>query len=366
MRVIFAGGGTAGHIMPAIAIAEAIQKNFAKPEILFIGRTGGNENRAIQNHGYKLCTINVKGFNRSSIYKNVDAFFKMINSSRMAKSIIIKFKPDLVIGTGGYVCYPIVKCAQRMKIPTILHESNVYPGLVTKLLSKKCSAVLLNSEGTRAYLPKLNNTFVVGNPIREAFKTLNRDIARRRLGITNNEFFILSFGGSLGAHALNECILEFINLCSTHTLNIRHIHACGSSHYPAIREKYPNLCQNKGNCRVVPYIDDMATYMWAADIVISRSGAMTLSELATAGIPSILIPLPSSAENHQLINAKYIEGLNGAIVIEEKNLNLSTLMDATNRILHDRMLRNKMRQSIRKFAPQNTEKRILDIINTII
>jgi UDP-N-acetylglucosamine--N-acetylmuramyl-(pentapeptide) pyrophosphoryl-undecaprenol N-acetylglucosamine transferase len=366
MRVLFCGGGTAGHVMPAIAMAEILLREKADCEVAFIGRKGGNENRSITKEGYKLYTINISGIKRSFTLKNIVSLIRVIKSGRIAKSIISEFSPDLVIGTGGYVCYPVVRAAIRMGIPTMMHESNVYPGLVTRILGKKCDALLLNSEGTKKHLKSTKNTIVIGNPIRTNFSSINRDDSRRSLGIGKNEFFILSFGGSLGSDVLNMRIVELMNEYSIKRPDVVHIHASGLSRYKEIKDSSPQLCCANRKCRIVPYIDDMPKYLSAADLVICRSGAMTLSELEAVGVAAILIPSPNVAENHQYENAKYVADRGGGVLIEEKNLSRNSLMYAVENLKSSPAKRRRMQQILRDLSRNDTAKLLLQAVNNTL
>ena len=365
MRILFCGGGTAGHVIPAIAMAEILLRSNIAHDVAFVGRVGGNENRAIVKKGYKLYTIDIAGFSRSLSLKNINAFFKVIKSGRNAKEIISDFSPDLVIGTGGYVCYPIIKAAQRMGIKNMMHESNIYPGLVTRMLGKKCDSLLLNSEGSRRYLKRTENTVVIGNPLRVNFSEITKDEARKRLGIGKSTFFILSFGGSLGADVLNKNIIHLIQQYSALKNDVNHIHSTGISRYPEVKSLAPNLCVGVNGCKIVPYIDAMPLYLNAADLVICRSGAMTLSELASVGKAAILIPSPNVAENHQYENAKYVSDQGGAIMIEEKDLDFKRLKGLVEDIKEHPNKRASLEEQIRKLSRSDTEKLLINTINNM-
>ena len=230
MRVLLCGGGTSGHVMPAIAMAEIIEGHYPGAVIAFGGRMGGDENKAYVKTGRKLYTVDIQGFKRSLSINNVKSIFKTIKSGRVAFSIINEFKPDLIIGTGGYVCYPFIRSGQRMGIKTAIHESNVSPGLVTRMLGRKCDAVMLNLDGTKKYLKSTKNAVVVGNPTRSGFGSVSKTEARRRLGIKDREVLIISFGGSLGATLLNKTIGEMIHRYTRSVTGVRHLHSTGRLH----------------------------------------------------------------------------------------------------------------------------------------
>ena len=366
MRVLFCGGGTAGHVMPALAISKILKDKFRNVESAFVGRVGGSENRSIIKEGEKLYTVDVQGFRHSLSPKNASSILKLIKSFGKARKIIRDFKPDIIIGTGGYVCYPIIKVGQKMGIKTVIHESNVYPGLVTRLLAAKCDSVLMGSEETRRYLKPETNAEWVGNPVRQSFKATSREEARSKLGIGKNEFFIVSFGGSLGAQIINEAVGELMRSYSMHTLNVSHLHSVGTANYDEVKKRFPKLCSGKGKCKIVPYIDDMPTVLKAADLAITRSGAMTVSELGASEIASILIPSPNVTANHQYLNAKHLCDIGAAIMIEEKNLSADRLLEAVKKIRCDRRLRDAMRQKIAAFSPNNVDTKISEAIEKLL
>ncbi len=365
MKILFCGGGTAGHIMPAIAMCEMIGTNIPHCEFAFVGRQGGEENMAIKKEGYKLYTIDIEGIKRSVSFKNILSVFKLLKSGRTAKMIINDFRPDIVIGTGGYVCYPIIRTAQRMHIKTVIHESNAYPGLVTRMLGSRCDKVLLNMEKAKEHMRDSQNIEVVGNPIRQKFDKALRKDARRKLGISQSDFFIVSFGGSLGSEVMNEAVAKAMSEHLSGIPNLRHLHSAGKKKFDFIKQKYPKLCSGGEKCKIVPYIDDMPTVMCAADLAITRSGAITLSELAEVGIASILIPSPNVAANHQYKNAKFMEERNAAILIEEKNLTSQLLCETIDGIRSNDALRATMRSEISKCASPDVAKKIIKTIRSL-
>ncbi len=366
MRILFCGGGTAGHVMPEIAMCEMAIKNIRDTQVAFVGRQNGNENKTIVNSGYKLYTIDIQGLSRSLSLKNIAAIFKLIRSKSDSVKIIREFNPDLIIGTGGYVCFPIIRQGQKMGIPTIIHESNAYPGLVTRMLGSGCTSVLLNFEGACKNLKRKDNVKVVGNPLRMDFKNVTREAARKAIGISDKEVLIVSFGGSLGAEVINNTIIAMMYKFSTHDNRIRHIHATGQSHYNEIEKAHPRLSKGLNGCRIVSYIENMPILMRAADIAITRSGAMTLSELAYAKTPSILIPSPNVVANHQYENAKFACEVGGAVMIEECELNTDTLITHVRALLEDPERRKEMSVNLSKLAKVDTEKKIIDAIKSAI
>lgn len=365
MNVLLCGGGTAGHVMPAVAIGELIIKNFPEAKIAFAGRENADENRAYIKTGYPLYTVNIQGLGRSLSINTIKSIFKIILSGRNARRIVKEFKPDLIIGTGGYVCYPFVRQGQRMKVKTVLHESNVYPGLVTRILHKKCNKVLLNLEGAKKYLKYVGNVSVVGNPVRVSFNSLSKNEARRKLGIKNGEIFIVSFGGSLGASKLNEDVSEML-LKIKKKRNIRYLHATGKAHYSVFKQNNRHLFENASNIKIVPYIEDMPTVLKAADLAITRSGAMTISELCECATPSILIPSPNVTANHQYINAKYMKDNGASELIEEKDLTPHVLFEAIESIINDPLRLDSLSKCARSLSSINADNMIVDAIRETI
>lgn len=366
MRILFCGGGTAGHITPALAIAESILEKQPDAEILFVGREGGDENKMIEKYGFEIKTVNIHGFTRSISLDNVKNLFYVASALKKSRAIIKEFSPDVVVGTGGYVTWPVVRGASLLKIPTVIHESNACPGLVTKLLAPKCDRVLLNLIGTEKEFRKRKNIRIVGNPVRDEFLSLTKAEARRRLGVSSKEFLISSFGGSGGARTINDAVIALMKSHSANNKGIRHIHGCGNKYHEELKKEFPEFFKGKCGCIIKPYIDDMPTVIRASDAVISRCGAMTLSELSAVGAASILIPSPNVTNNHQYKNAKLMADSGAAIMIEEKELTERTLLDAVRKIENDVHLRNKLCEKIHKFYVADSATLIRDEIFSLL
>ena len=365
MKVLLCGGGTAGHVTPAVAIAEAILNSHRDTKLLFVGREGGFENGEITKKGYPLKTIEISGFKRKIGIENFKSAYKLLKSMKRAKEILREFMPDVVIGTGGYVCFPVLKMAERMKIPTVLHESNSTPGLSSRLLSAKCDRVLLNFQNTEGEYKEKRNIKVVGNPIREDFFKLSKSEARKRLNIKNDEIMILSVGGSGGAYALNQISLELMAKYSEKTKPVRHVHVSGKKYFETISERRKEEAK-KGGCEILPYIENMPLYLLGADIVISRCGAMTLSELSATAKAAILIPSPNVANNHQYKNALIFKEADAAIIIEEKDLTLERLKESVSEICKNKKKRSTLEKNIRQFYVRNAKERIVEEIESVV
>lgn len=326
MKILFACGGTAGHINPAIAVANYMKEYDPETEILFAGNPNGMEARIVPNAGYDFAPIKVLGIQRRisvrNIKNNIKALWYLAGSSARAKEIINGFKPDIVIGTGGYVSGPVVRKAALMGYKTIAMESNAFPGMTTKLLAKYVDKILLDVEESKKFLPEGKEYIVTGNPVRQEIFTEDRKAAREFYGI-GDRICILSFGGSLGAQRLNEAVSELMAWHLSER-NFVHIHGSGSYYGPSY---YFDMLKEKGidaheheNLIIREYINDMPRCLAAADIVICRCGAMTLAELKAAGRASVLIPSPNVAENHQYHNAMVLANHKAGVVIEEKDL----------------------------------------------
>ncbi|MGN0983859.1 MAG: undecaprenyldiphospho-muramoylpentapeptide beta-N-acetylglucosaminyltransferase [Gemmiger sp.] len=324
MRVLIAAGGTAGHINPALAIAGAIRQADPSAEIHFAGRKGGMEFGLVGKAGYPFHHIEINGFQRhlnlENIGRNVVALWHLALSGPRTNAILDQVKPDLVIGCGGYVSGPVVRAAAKRGIHTAIHEQNAFPGVTNKLLAKDVDLVFAASAAAVEKLGAPEKTTVVGNPVRPEILSASRTEARARLG-AGDRVVLLSFGGSLGAQRVNEVIASLCGWEQKTHQPILHLHATGSRGV----ELFQRLGKQEGftpgpSLQVREYIDNMPELLAAADLVISRSGALTLAELEAVGRASILIPSPNVAENHQYYNALELQNAGAAVVIEEKEL----------------------------------------------
>jgi UDP-N-acetylglucosamine--N-acetylmuramyl-(pentapeptide) pyrophosphoryl-undecaprenol N-acetylglucosamine transferase len=363
MRVFFAAGGTAGHINPAIAIAEIIKNKYPNACFLFAACKNSMEERILTQAGYEITYINIHGIKRKSPIKNLRLLKEIPLSIYHAKRMIRSFSPDIVIGTGGYLSYPIVHAAQKLKIKTALHESNAAPGLTTKLLSKRANAVMVSMEAAFAQFPEGTQCYHVGTPLRSSFISTNAYTARKALGITKDQFFILSFGGSLGAEALNQCCINLMQELPREYKNLIWVHATGEKNFPFVIKKLQETGRKlPEGCSILPYIHNMAEYMAAADVVICRSGASTLAELSCLGKPSLLVPYPYATQNHQLKNAEAMANLGGAFLVhEDADMQVKVKRDIL-RLLHDRSARHLMGSRARLLQGDNTSKKILEAL----
>jgi UDP-N-acetylglucosamine--N-acetylmuramyl-(pentapeptide) pyrophosphoryl-undecaprenol N-acetylglucosamine transferase len=365
MKVLLSGGGTAGHINPALAIAEKIRMEIPDAEIAFVGTPRGMENRLVEKAGYKIYHVDVKGFQRKLTLKNLSTAWKAVTSPLRAGKIIKEFKPDIVIGTGGYVSWPVVKAASSRKIPTLIHEQNAQAGVTTRMLSAVCDKVMISFEATRSQLrAKSENIILTGNPVRPELFRVNKEAERSRLSIPDAHY-IVSCGGSLGARAINEAMLTLVKNKSLSSKGVFLTHAVGSYEWERRQGEISSL-EKDSYTEVCEYIYDMPSRMCAADLVICRAGAITLAELAVLGKPAILIPSPYVTDNHQYKNAKVVENGGAAVVIEEKDLTPELLEKMVFEILSDSKRLEQMQKCARALAINDTHDRIWKCIKELV
>ena len=368
MRVILTGGGTAGHINPALAIAETILQNAPDSEVIFVGNKKGKEVDLVPREGYQLYFTKSKGIPRKASKlspKRLHAYWLAATSPYMPRTtnIIKRFKPDLVIGTGGYACWPIMAAATRMGIPTAVHESNSFPGLAIRRLQDEVNMIWINFPSTAERIRAHEKITKVGNPLRRGFGMISYEEAREKLGIAPDQKMILSFAGSLGAAPVSEAVLGMMRDYSSKDTRLLHVHATGKDDYEDMKKLYASYgLQHCQNCTLTDYIYDMPLRMAAADLVISRAGAMTLSELALMRKAAILIPSPNVAENHHYHNAKEFADAGAAILTEEKTLGDGALTDAARAILEDPARAADMKRAIAGFAVTDANRRIWEKI----
>lgn len=368
MNVLMTGGGTGGHVNPALAIAATIKKNIPDANIAFVGTPKGMENKLVGKEGYKMYHVEIQGIRRSLSLSNIKTAYLALVSPIRAKKIIKEFKPDVVIGTGGYVCWPILVAASRMGVPTAIHESNAVPGVATKRLEKFLDKIFLNFTETSQYLRCKDKLIHTGNPLRASFDVYDRETARNELEIPEKyEKLIVSYGGSLGAHAINTTMLEYMDKYVKHRDNIKVIHAAGSREYEEIRAEFESRGLDKyENLELREYIYNMPVVMSAADVVVSRAGAMTVSELSLKGKNCILVPSPNVTNNHQYKNAKVLADADAAILIKESDYNADSMNEEINRLFSDPQRCARMSRDIRAFALADANKRIYDEIISLV
>lgn len=362
MRVVISAAGTGGHINPGIAIANKIKEKDSSAEILFIGTNRGLENDLVPRAGYELKTIEAFGLKKEVSVKNFKHICQTIWSRRDVAKIFDEFKPDLVLGTGGYICGPVFSVATKRKIPTVFHESNAYPGRAVKMYSKKVDEILVGFEDTRSKLEGCKKVVVTGTPTK--IKKLNISIQRKReileeLGIRNDLPIVLIFGGSQGAQRINEAVTELVKLKKNENYQI--IWATGTKQFDIVKENFEkeNIYINSlKNVKILPYIYNMEELMNIADLFVCRSGAMTITEISIVGKPSIFIPLPSMSANRQEDNALVLKKLGAAKIILNKVVDGKKLSDEISEIIEKPEELEEMGRLASTIAPADVEEKI--------
>ena len=368
MRVLFSGGASGGHVNPALAIAEIVKANYPNCEIAFVGTPNGIENSLVPQAGYKLYKIKIGGVNGTSGINKLKAYARAFTSQFAAKKIVKEFKPDIVIGTGGYACWPAVKVAAQMGIPTVLHESNSVPGMAVRRLQENVDIIMTNFESTKELLSPKACVINVGNPVRRDCSVLTRSDARAKLGIDNGKFVVLSFGGSLGAECLNNVAVDYMKNFSASREDVVTYHVGGRNYYDDAKKKLEDnkLLDNKRNT-LISFTSELPLYMAAADVVICRAGAMTITELARMGKAAIIIPSVNVTDNHQYKNAKALSDAGAAILLEESAIAAGESVSAKLEELYsNKKLCADMSEKVRAFASEDVEKEIFDSIQELL
>ena len=370
MKVIIAAAGTGGHINPGIAIANKIKEKDPKSEIIFIGTNRGLENDLVPRAGYKLKTIDVYGLKKEVSLTNIKHIFQTIASRKDVKKIFDEFKPDLVLGTGGYICGPVFYVAVSRKIPTILHESNAYPGKAVKMFSKKVNSVLVGFEDTKSKLEGCKNIVVTGTPTKirkiDVSKTRKKEILEE-IGIKNDLPIVLIYGGSQGAQRINEAVIDLIT--SNKNKDYQIIWATGPKQYDIVKEDFEkqNIYINSiKNVKILPYIYNMEELMNISDLLVCRSGAMTITEVSIVGKPAIFIPLPSMSANRQEDNALVLKKIGAAKMILNNEVNGTNLAEEIDDIIHDKLELDEMGKMANTIAPSNVEEKIYEEIIKVL
>lgn len=374
MRFLFTCGGTAGHIYPAIAVAGRLRALMPNCDILFVGAEGKMETELVPREGYEIKTVRITNLQRrvsvQGIIHNIGTMKNLAFSMAEAGRILAHFRPHVAVGTGGYVCYPVLHKASRMGIPTAVHESNAVPGLTTKMLAERVDRVMLGMKGAQRAYKRSSRVVYTGTPVRGEFLTLEKEYARRKLKLGMDRPLVVSFWGSLGASKMNEIMPEFIRR-NYNDERFRHIHATGGGEAgeAAMREAIKALGvtdEKNYGIDIRPYIYDMPTVMAAADLVLCRAGASTLAELTALGKPVILVPSPYVTGNHQEENAKTLEEQGAAIMVRERACSGEDLYNKVSALLADpiqlRDMGRAMKAAGNPEATENITKIILEIM----
>ncbi len=370
MNVAFAAGGTGGHINPALAIADKLKEVFPDTNILFIGSPDGLEAKLVKKAGYDFAPVKMAGIQRKltphNIKLNFQAVHYYLNAGKRIRKIFDGFSPDLVIGTGGYVTGTVLKTALKCKIKTALHESNSLPGVSTKMLASKADLVMLGTEDAKKHLSECKRCVVTGNPLRNNIPIEEKSAARKRLGLPDC-LTILSAGGSQGASRINEAVVHLLAY-EQKKGNINHIHGYGKHGKDTFMQSLAEngVDPNNEHFIIREYIDNMYTCMCASDLIITRAGAMTLTELTAIGRASILIPYPYAAENHQYYNALTLQNANAGRIIDDKELTGAVLIDTVTKLADDPELLKLMSENAAKLSKHDAAGVILREITDLM
>ena len=372
MRVVFACAGTGGHINPAIAIAKNIIKQDSKSKILFIGTEKGMENDLVKNASFKIKHVHADKILREFTLKNIKALYSNVKGISDAKKILKDFKADLVIGTGGYICIPVMLAAKSLKIKYLLHESNAYPGVSVKLLAKNSDGVMLGfKEAEKRITPKCNNKIYTGTPIKffkEEYEKLDKKECRKELGIPITKKVVLVSGGSLGALSFGETVINiFKKYKDDERLKDSHyILITGEKNYQTVIDKIKEAKIESKNLEVKKFVYDMDKMYKSADIAVTRSGALTINELIMTKTPSVLIPYPYAAENHQFFNANVLASKDAAEIILQKELTEDVLYSKINNILFDTNRIKNIKNTLEEIYVDDVDDRIYKVIKNTI
>lgn len=368
MKFLFTCGGTAGHINPAVGVAQRLRELMPDCEILFVGASGHMETELVPREGFEIKTITITNISRSlsveGIKHNANTVKNVVTSIAAAKRIIRDFSPNVVIGTGGYVCFPVLKAAHALGIPTIVHESNAVPGLTTKMLAGVADKILIGFEESKQYYKHQERIVVTGTPVREDFRNGDKAAAREALGLDKERPLVVSVWGSLGAEFMNKTMVGFIEKASGNPF-FSLIHSAGKSGYKTMlkdMEAEQIRSPKSYGMDVREYIYDMPLVMAAADLVICRSGASTLSELAVLGKPAILVPSPNVTNNHQERNARVLEKKGAAVLIPESEITPDKLLGSVSLLLSHPETLAAMSDQMKKISVTNATERITDIV----
>lgn len=362
MKIIIAGGGTGGHIFPGLAIAEEIKRRDLQAEIIFVGTEHGIEASLIPREGYPIKYLSAEGIVGRSVIKKAKAAMKMLFSVYQAYKLLRDIRPDALIGVGGYASFSPVLTASFMSIPTVIMEQNTMPGLANKLLGRVVDAVCLTYHESLAFFPSYK-AFVTGNPIRMSILTGNRETAYQMFGLERGKFTIFVFGGSGGAKAINNAVCDAFNYMTDLKDKIQFLHQTGSNSYETIRETYRNF-GFKGT--VASFIHQMPEAYAVADLIISRAGATTLTEMTSVGRPALLIPYPYAAGNHQEANARGLSEMGAARLILQQDLNGETLSGNIRELFADNSLRADMQRANKSLGRPDAAQKVVDILLSLL
>ncbi|MCG7407796.1 undecaprenyldiphospho-muramoylpentapeptide beta-N-acetylglucosaminyltransferase [Paenibacillus sp. ACRRX] len=365
MRVVLSGGGTGGHIYPALAIARECEKHYPSCAFLYIGTERGLESKLVREEGIPFESIEITGFRRKLSVENVKTVLRFLKGVSRAKQLLRDFKPDVVIGTGGYVCGPVVYAAAKLGIPTIIHEQNVIPGLTNKFLSRYVNTVAVSFAESTPYFTKAKHVLFSGNPRATAVVEANRERGFASLGLPQDSPIVLVVGGSRGAKAINDAMVRMVPMLKR-LPNVHFVYVTGQHYYEHTRKEVLKSSDGvRNHLHVLPYISNMPEVLAATTLAISRAGASSLAELTALGIPSILIPSPNVTNNHQEANARSLEQAGAAVMMTEKQLTAELLFGQIEQLLKNDGHRETMRDRSRALGQPDAAMRVVSEIERL-
>ena len=365
MRILLTGGGTGGHIYPALAIADALKSRYPQVEILYVGTKRGLESSIVPKHGYQFQTVEVESLPRKINLQLFKSLAKAAKGCKEAKEVIKNFRPDVVLGTGGYVCGPVVLEAHALHIPTVIHEQNAFPGVTNKLLARKVDQVLLNFDSARKYFPSRAQIKVTGLPVRSEVLQVKREESAAYFGLDPNKKTLLVSGGSRGAKSINQAMANSYRwLLKNDELQI--IHSTGTKWYEdtlrEIEASGVSLEKYQDRVKIYPYVDHMEYGLRAADLAVARAGATNLAEISACGLPAILIPFPFASENHQQFNAESLVNVGAAKMILDQDLTEITLSESIDELMKNDEKRKAMGEKSKHQYNKDSLQMIVDLL----
>lgn len=358
MRVIVSAGGTGGHIFPALAIINKIKEKEPKSEILYIGTTDRMESKLIPELGIKYIGVEMKGLNRKNLLKNFEVISSLNKAIKKCKSIIKEFNPDVVLGIGGYITYPVITASTSLGYKTFIHEQNSIPGLSNKLLKNKATVIGVSLEDSLKYFGKNTNVIFTGNP-RSEEATNAKKVPKSKYGLSNDKKCVLIVMGSLGSHTINQKMMDILPKFNGKDYEV--LFVTGKNYY----EEYSKI-KLPSNVKIVEFLNDMLGVMKNVDLIVSRAGASTISEITALSLPSILIPSPYVTHNHQVKNALVLKECGAAVLLEEDKLNSNNLINNIDSILTNKEIYNKMKKASGLLSINNSATKIYDILRKTI
>ncbi len=364
MKYIITGGGTGGHIYPALSIADEIKKSDKDAEILYVGTKEGLEAQIVPKTGYLFKTIRVKGLPRRINKQSFDALITLLKGLKDAKKILKEFRPDYVIGTGGYVSAPMVYQAAKRGVKTVIQEQNAYPGMANKVLAKKADRVWVAFEEAKIKMKQMQKTIVMGNPIRTEFVRGNQEEAKESLGFNAERPLIVATGGSGGQRSINEAVLQNLHRWENSGYSVLLITGNRFIEETAKYIKEHDI-EKSDHIQILAYSHDMPKVLSAADVVIASSSAMTMAEISAMGIPAILVPKSYTAEDHQVYNAKAYENKGAAVMIKENELNEDSLAKQIENILENEEIYRNMQKNMKQLGQPNAVKIMIEDLYSI-